>query len=538
MSGWRGGMPTISVFQKLRECSFLPSLEEAAQEFAESEPDPLLVKANFVHAFFGHCRLSIDQSKPVVDSATVMQQLAAAESLNDEMDGLESHQRQQRQKDPSPGRTPKDQGHKRFKQGTMRHVDLLNLQGSMACYDSILSDLEGQQRLAAEDAVIHVKIKRRRSPSPQSSRKRRNGGEQSTDIVSSQALRIPRNQYCRDDMFRGLLAMSYGQINRPDAITQPREGELYFAYRKQSQRWLVALLLPLAGASAWGTLGSLGFLKSLPEPLTFDPDTQQLKWRDGYEDGGPLSSKQEFPVAFFAGPNFPGKSAVGWVTAEELCVLNESCLNPSVIPHWRAVRTFLERRAVSCALQDRIGLSPSLSDTYTDGSNGPIEHGQDAFLTSEATATKSSTIGSEDRPQLISREIWPSLHPLPSNLNTAQAHSPIAVGHANASPEPVLPENYYLPRIDGKKREIHPPSLPRLRDIHMNVPGTLFGLFEWPVAVPQRILDLLAKKSEFAGIKPLPKDFSNSRGLFCCPLCPKIKQFVRLTPFSKHLWKH
>ncbi|RTE68569.1 hypothetical protein BHE90_017056 [Fusarium euwallaceae] len=175
MSGWRGGMPTISVFQKLGECSFLPSLEEAAQELAESEPDPLLVKVDFVHAFFGHCRLSIDQSKPVVDSAIVMQQLAAAESLNDEMDGLESHQRQQRQKDPSPGRTPKDppsgrapkdQGHKRLKQGTMRHVDLLNLQGSMVCYDSLLSDLEGQQRLVAEDAVIHVKIKRRRSIAP------------------------------------------------------------------------------------------------------------------------------------------------------------------------------------------------------------------------------------------------------------------------------------------------------------------------------------------------------------------------------------
>lgn len=131
MSGWRGGMPTISVFQKLRECSFLPSLEGAAQEPAESEPDPLLVKADFVHAFFGHCRLSIDQSKPAVDAATVLHQLAASESLNDEMDGLESHQRQQKQKDPPPGRTPKDlpsgrtpkdQGHKRLKQGTMRHA--------------------------------------------------------------------------------------------------------------------------------------------------------------------------------------------------------------------------------------------------------------------------------------------------------------------------------------------------------------------------------------------------------------------------------
>ncbi|KAI8715198.1 hypothetical protein NCS52_01027000 [Fusarium sp. LHS14.1] len=150
-SGWRGGMPTISVFQKLRKCSFLPSLEGAAQEPAQSEPDPLLVKADFVHAFFGHCRLSVDQSRPVVDSATVLQQLkavesntndmdgleshqeqlAGAESLNDDMDGLESHQGQQRRKNPPPGRTPKnpppgrapkDQGHKHLKQATMKHA--------------------------------------------------------------------------------------------------------------------------------------------------------------------------------------------------------------------------------------------------------------------------------------------------------------------------------------------------------------------------------------------------------------------------------
>ncbi|KAI8691503.1 hypothetical protein NCS56_00143200 [Fusarium sp. Ph1] len=245
-------------------------------------------------------------------------------------------------------------------------VVLSSLQGSMACYDSLLSDLEGQQRLLAEDSVIHVKIKRQRSPSPQSSRKRHNGGEQSTDIFSNQVSRILRSQNFRDDVFRGLLAMTGRQINRHNAITRPREGELYFAYRKQSQRWLVALLLPhtsLAGPNAPRTLASLGLLKNLPEPFAFDADAQQLKWRDGYEDGGPLSSKQEFPVAFFAGPDFPDKSAVGWVTAEKLRVLNESCLNASVIPHWKVVRAFLERRTVFRALQDRIGEFPSLSGT-------------------------------------------------------------------------------------------------------------------------------------------------------------------------------
>ena len=136
------------------------------------------------------------------------------------------------------------------------------------------------------------------------------------------------------------------------------------------------------------------------------------------------------------------------------------------------------------------------ADACTDGCNGPTEQGQDVFLTSGATATQPSTIGSGNRPHLISRAIWPSLRPLPSSLGTSQARSTVAVGHANASPEPVLSENYYLPRIDSKKWETYPRSLPSLRDIHMNVPGTRFGLFEWPVAIPQRILDLLAEKSD------------------------------------------
>lgn len=39
-------------------------------------------------------------------------------------------------------------------------VSLLDLQGSMACYDGLLRDLESEQRLVAEDTVIHVRVVR------------------------------------------------------------------------------------------------------------------------------------------------------------------------------------------------------------------------------------------------------------------------------------------------------------------------------------------------------------------------------------------
>jgi hypothetical protein len=32
-----------------------------------------------------------------------------------------------------------------------------------------------------------------------------------------------------------------------------------------------------------------------------------------------------------------------------------------------------------------------------------------------------------------------------------------------------------------------------------------------------------------AGIKPLPRDFTDAEGLLCCPLCTETKKFARLT---------
>ncbi|RSL43987.1 hypothetical protein CEP54_014873 [Fusarium duplospermum] len=256
-------------------------------------------------------------------------------------------------------------------------VSLLDLQGTMAFYDGLLRDLESEQRLVAEDTVIHVRVKRQRSPSPLASRKRRDDREQPTTTLLKPSKRVPRRHHCRDEMFRGLLAMTYGQSNCPGFVAHPEEGELYLAYRWHSQCWLAALLLPqtdLAGVGLSGTLETLGLLKSLPDSLAFDVDTRRLRWRDGYENGGPLSYRQKFPVAFFTGPSFPDSGAVDWVSASELRVLDESCLKPSLIPHWRVVRAFLEKRTVTRVLRDRIGESPSSSDITPSQTSPLLRH--------------------------------------------------------------------------------------------------------------------------------------------------------------------
>ena len=168
----------------------------------------------------------------------------------------------------------------------------------------------------------------------------------------------PRNQHCRDAPFCGPPAVADKNPGWSTAAVHPKEGELYLVYRRRSRRWLAALLLPrkdLSVVGVSGTLKGLGLLNCVPSSLVFNLDTRQLEWRRGCEDGGPFAFMQKFPVAFFAGPRFPDRSATEWVTAGELRAFDESCFTPSSVPHYRVVRAFLERRTVYRALYDRIG---------------------------------------------------------------------------------------------------------------------------------------------------------------------------------------
>jgi hypothetical protein len=102
-----------------------------------------------------------------------------------------------------------------------------------------------------------------------------------------------------------------------------------------------------------------------------------------------------------------------------------------------------------------------------------------------------------------------------------------------------LPDSCALPKMTGTKQEAKDVVLPRLTSIHKSRFGARLGLFEWPERLPQRIYNQLVKELRAKGVRPLPHDFKNSRGLLECPLCGGAKEFVQLNRFTKHLWdKH
>ncbi|SPJ78487.1 uncharacterized protein FTOL_06876 [Fusarium torulosum] len=64
---WRGGLPTISVFEELRTKSFLPTLASAALVQDEREPNPTLIQHDFVQAFFGNLEVAVGGGRAILD---------------------------------------------------------------------------------------------------------------------------------------------------------------------------------------------------------------------------------------------------------------------------------------------------------------------------------------------------------------------------------------------------------------------------------------------------------------------------------------
>ncbi|TVY66165.1 hypothetical protein Focb16_v009863 [Fusarium oxysporum f. sp. cubense] len=240
------------------------------------------------------------------------------------------------------------------------HVTLEELRKTVARYDEVLSDLQDQERLAAEDATIHVKTKRKRSPSPPGELKRHcNRGQSNTcpKPIDSLASITPRKETSADALVRAKPFRSLREV------LQPKAGELYLALHEQSQLWLAVLLLPLANLHTIGisaTIQSLGLARNIPSCVVYNLDSEQFEWRDGYADGEAFAHKRRFPIAYFTETEFPDSSAVKWIAAEDLRILDESSVQ-SPIPHYHVARAFMENWTEYRALRITTGsLSRSL----------------------------------------------------------------------------------------------------------------------------------------------------------------------------------
>jgi len=88
-------------------------------------------------------------------------------------------------------------------------------------------------------------------------------------------------------------------------ITNPVPGELYRGYWSQNKTKYAVMVLPwgdLSVAGMHGTLATTGLLVKAPRCHLTDRMTQEIRgWAAGYEDGGHLVTKREFPVMYFDG---------------------------------------------------------------------------------------------------------------------------------------------------------------------------------------------------------------------------------------------
>ncbi|KAH7205172.1 uncharacterized protein BKA55DRAFT_530873, partial [Fusarium redolens] len=140
-------------------------------------------------------------------------------------------------------------------------------------------------------------------------------------------------------------------------VLQPKAGELYLALHEQSQLWLAVLLLPLANLHTIGisaTIQSLGLARNIPSCVIYNLDSKQFEWREGYAEGKAFAHKRRFPIMYFTKTKFPDSSAVKWIAAEDLRILDESSVQ-SPIPYYHIARAFIKSRTEYRALRITTG---------------------------------------------------------------------------------------------------------------------------------------------------------------------------------------
>ncbi|KAI8650955.1 hypothetical protein NCS57_01431100 [Fusarium keratoplasticum] len=134
---------------------------------------------------------------------------------------------------------------------------------------------------------------------------------------------------------------------RISGIIRPTPGRIYLAYWEMTKDWLPALVLPHIGLEAFGipsTLEKLGLMNQTPDCLRCESDTQNLKWREGYEYDGPRAMDREFPVLFFDRRDFPEQASAGWVKASDLQELSVFKTSSRLVPNLKFAKKYLRKR--------------------------------------------------------------------------------------------------------------------------------------------------------------------------------------------------
>ena len=172
--------------------------------------------------------------------------------------------------------------------------------------------------------------------------KRARSGSQSTSTGDSSARSgRSRTQSCQDAFFGGDRRNQKGR----EPVVDPTPGDVYLGFWGKAKKSWAVLLLPtknIADVGVRGTIESLGLTGKVPACYDYDGETKEFRWAEGYEDGGDLVAKREFPVLYFDGRR---KCGVGWLGAKDLVPFDAESTAASDIPHIELVRDYLRKRA-------------------------------------------------------------------------------------------------------------------------------------------------------------------------------------------------
>ncbi|RMJ13495.1 hypothetical protein CDV36_006835 [Fusarium kuroshium] len=155
------------------------------------------------------------------------------------------------------------------------------------------------------------------------------------------------NDYNESEVKEKEISKRHPKQRRLSGITRPIPGRIYLAYWETTKDWLPALVLPHIGLEAFGipsTLEELGLMKNTPDCLRCESDTQNLKWREGYEHDGTHAMDRQFPVLFFDRREFPENASAGWVKASDLQELRVFHTSSRLVPNLKVAKKYLRKR--------------------------------------------------------------------------------------------------------------------------------------------------------------------------------------------------
>lgn len=170
----------------------------------------------------------------------------------------------------------------------------------------------------------------------------RPGGQATSTSDDSSSTQPGRS---RMQSHRGTSSGGDRRSQRREMVVNPTPGNIYLGFwGKAKKSWIVFLLLTknIGDIGICNIMESLGLTRKVPVYYDYDRQTKEFRWAEGYEDGGALVARREFPVLYFDGPR---KCRVGWLGARDLVSFDAESAVASDVPHIESVRKYLWRRA-------------------------------------------------------------------------------------------------------------------------------------------------------------------------------------------------